>query len=506
MLTLYRPSAACAPVNSEMEMMSKTMKHNGNSDSGTKKPDWAALAADLLNTPEVRRGLTQVGAAWLAAWSGSHPLKRAVGRPAAWGLAKTLKAGKADDLATVFSNPAHIEALLQLVPELFEPMAAVARAAARAVAQLPTGHKKALLERPFSSRPSDSDVALLTEVARIVEDLYREDPHFFSSLLLPLIEAYFARADFGELKSILDAAGEDIAHLLKQCAGLMLEYPAKLISLLALVPDGVNIGLLFLESILAGVNDLPPDILTDLLLTLLGQVDEAAVGRGISRINEVIRQLHTGSTLIGEMDAPRFSADLRAKIQAVVAEIDPALAMKARSALIDGRETLIRHLIDTAGDHPDYLNLWLQQLTLKRNADIRILRHKLQTFENLPEEEALSALSAGLSNWNAYDLAEMVNAVGRTLNRIHHVTPDLFPALVSEFVNSLDLYELEETLDNYSGDLAEVIRPLFRVAAPPIIREVCRFFEPGEEDDGCDAAMEAARVSLRQWLLKEEKM
>ncbi len=482
-----------------------TMNQSANSQFGTKSRDWAALAADILNAPEVRRLLTQVGTAWLEAWSGNQPLKRAVGRPAAWGLAKALQSGQADELASVFADPANIEALLQHLPTIFDQGATIVRDAARALASLPLARKKALLGRLFSSRQQDAYGELLTTSARIVEELYRDDPHCFSSLLSPLIEAKIARTDFGELKSILDLAGEDIARLLKQCADLMLAYPAKLISLLAVVPDGINILIGFMASILAGVNGLPPDILTDLLLTLLKQVDEAAVGLSINRINELIRQLHTGSTLIGEMDAPRFSTDLQAKIQAVVAEIDPALAMKARSALIDGRETLISRLIDTAGENPDYLNLWLRQLTLKRNANIRILRHKLQTFENLPEEEALSALAAGLSNWNAYDLAEMVNAVGRTLNRIRHVSPDLFPKLTAEFVNALDLYELEEALDGYSKELAEVIRPLVRVAAPLVIREVCRIFEPAEEDDGCDAAIESARVCLKRWLLREEK-
>jgi hypothetical protein len=204
------------------------------------------------------------------------------------------------------------------------------------------------------------------------------------------------------------------------------------------------------------------------------------------------------------MDAPRFTTDLKDKIRSMVAQIDPVLAIKARNALIDGRETLSSVLIATAQEHPEYLNLWLHQLSVKRNANIRLLKQKLHVFETLPEKEANEALSAGLSSWNAYDLAEMVNTIGRTVNRISRVKPDLFPALVSEFVNSLDRYELEETLDRFSQELGQVVRPVFRMAAPSIIRELCGFFEPGEEDDGYNEAMQAAREQLRALIKGQE--
>lgn len=485
--------------------MRKMMDPPSNPDHGNKSPAWAALVVDIINTTEVRQILADISGAWLRDWSNGSLLKKGAGRPAAWALNKTVRSCTRGDLFSVFEKPAHIEALTSEMPKLLDSITAILNAAGHAVERLPLERKKALFRQLFSTRHDGRPEGLTATLSRILEEIYADDPRFFSTLLVPLVEGWVANTDFGELKSLLDTARSDLESLVQRVSGLLFQYPAKLIALLALAPDGINLVASLIHGVLMDLNALPPDILTDLFLTLLRQVDATTIGQSVNCINEAIRQVHTGSTLIGEMDAPRFTTDLREKIRTVVSQIDPVLAIKARSALIDGRETLISVLIDTAQEHPDYLNLWLQQLAAKRNSNIRLLKQKLGVFETLPEEDADEALSAGLSSWNAYDLAEMVNSVGRTLNRISRVKPDLFPDLVSEFVNTVDPCELEETLERFSRDLGQVIRPVFRMAAPAIIRELCGFFEPGEEDDGYDEAMADAKRRLRETILGKER-
>jgi hypothetical protein len=151
------------------------------------------------------------------------------------------------------------------------------------------------------------------------------------------------------------------------------------------------------------------------------------------------------------------------------------------------------------------LNLWLKQLAADRNAEIRLFKRKIEVLETLPADDAVEALSAGLSSWNAYDLAETVNSLARLANRIGRLTPEVFKGLVTEFVNTLDLDGLAESLAGLAPDLGHAIRPAFRRLAPPLIRELCASFEPGEEDDGCDDVMHEARERLRRLLRGEEK-
>lgn len=470
-----------------------------------KDTPFAGLVVDLLNTSEVRQLLADVSSHWVRDWSRPNPLKQVLARPAAWALSKSLAPSDADPLAELFEKPEHIETLSAQMPQILEGLRAMLLSAVGAVEKLPTARKKELLGRLLAGGEKASNESLLAGLARIAEEIYKDDPLFFSTRLVPLLDRSLGRTDFGELKALLEAGKDDLSALLRQAIGLLFEYPAKLVALLCLVPDGINLALSALHDLLGHVNTLPPDVFSDLLLSIYRQVDAALIGQSLNRANEAIRQLHTGSTLIGEMDAPRFSTDLRDKLRQIAARIDPALAVKARGALIDGRETVIRSLIETAQERPELLNLWLQQLAVGRNADIRLLKRKIEVIENLPADEAVEALSAGLSSWNAYDLAETVNSLGRLANRIGRLNPEVFKALVTEFVNTLDLYALEEGLAWLSRDLGRAIRPAFRRLAPPLIRELCAFFEPDEEDDGCDEAMQETRERLRRLLTGKER-
>jgi hypothetical protein len=464
----------------------------------------SAFLVDVINTTDVRNALIDISRHWIKNWSGSGIVKQGIGKPAGWVLAKMLAASTTDDLSSVFGKPEHIETLLNEIPRMLHGMKALFLSVAHAVESLPIDRKKAMLDRLFSGFHQGSGDPVFPSLVRTIEEVYKGDPTFFASRITPLLERWVAQTDFGDLKSLFDASKKDIETLCCDAINILFDYPAKLVAALSVVPDGANLGLTVVEQLLGHFNAMPPDVLTDLILGMAKQLDGKALGRIFTRLNEVIRQLHTGSTLIGEMDAPQFTSELKEKIRDFMGEIDPALTIKARSAMIDGRETVLSILIESAEERPDLLNLWLGQLTAKRNSDIRLFKRKVQVLETLPENDAVAAISAGISSWNAYDLAETVNTISRMMNRIHAVNPGVIEALTTEFANTLDRYELEESMDWACRDLGKAIRPVFRMTAPFVVRELCGFFEPGEDDDGYDEAMDQTRQRLRSLLFPKE--
>jgi len=456
----------------------------------------SALIVDIIDTPDVRNALSRVCGQWFEKWGAKSVLKKAAAGPASWLAEKALASGETPGLTAVFEKPEHLEALFNEIPRLFQGLGGVILSVVHALECLPSDRKKAMIDRLFSGFSKEGGNRCLPSLVRMAEEVYQGDPTFLSPRILPLLDRWVAQTDFGELKNLFDTARDDIDALFKGLADLAFEYPAKLVTVLSVAPDAVNLVLSTVERVLGHVNAMPPDILTDLVLGLFRGIDAKTTGRIIHRINEAIRQIHTGSTLVGEMDAPQFTMELREKIRDFIGEIDPLLALKARNALIDGRETVLSELIAALEDRPELLNLWLSHLASARNADIRLFKRKIQVIETLPEEDAVSALAAGLSSWNAYDLADTVNAVSRMVNRIHRTHPGVLGTLVTEYVNTLDRYELEETLDVACRDIGQAVRPVFRMAAPYLVREFCGFFEPGEDDDGYDEAMDAARRHL----------
>jgi hypothetical protein len=465
------------------------------------------LLAELADTVEIRNIISGIARAWLAKENGTGIFRRLAGRPSGWAVERIVNSDKnLGRLNSFFENSENIETIISELPAIAGVVRELIHKTVISFEKLPVERKKDLLDSIFTNWNSGSGKSLVTRFACIFEEISRDDPLFFSSRLVPVLERFISETDFGDIRSFFEATSEDFEAIVKGLADTFFEYPAKLLVAVSILPGIINSVSKSTDVILNHLNNLPVDIFADLLLTMLEEIDAGTVGKIFLRVNEVIRQAQTGSTLIGEVDAPKFTVNIKDKISDFLDEIDPALTIKARNALIDGRETVISSIIDALEERPEHLNLWLGQLAAKRNSEIRLFKRKIQVIESLPEEEATAALSAGLSSWNAYDLADAVNTICRMMNRMHVINPGIIKGLVTEFVNTIDRYELEDTLDWAVKDIGTAIRPVFRASAPFIIRELIGFFEEGEFDDGYDEAMAKAKEDLGRFLgLKGEK-
>lgn len=466
----------------------------------------AAFLAELLNTRECRTVLIDLALDTLDIWSGQGPKKKSMAKPLTWMIRKTISRepeSGAQTLAEVFGKPGAVELLLQLAPEITGLVLDVAHGLVQSFEDLPGPRKEQLLGEILTSLDGEKTGDTLSSLARSLQAIHGKSPTFFSDRLLPLLEGLLSRTDFGEISDALAGFKKDTENLIHGVLDLILSYPAKMISLLSFVPGGVNLLFFALKDLFAHINTMPPDILTDFMLVLFKKIDEKQIGRMINTASEMIRQIHTGSALIGEAGSPQFSMELGEKTRNLAQELDPVLLLKARKALIEGKDVLTGTLIRAALEQPDLLKLHLHQLALKRNASIRALKQKIEVIEELPEAEAEEAITVGLSSWNAYDLSEVVNATCRMMNRIHKFKPEFFNSLVSEFVRSLDMFELTDFLAWFARDMGETVRPVVRTVAPHVIREVFSALTP--EDDGNDEAIDEARNLMRRFIMNGEE-
>jgi hypothetical protein len=297
------------------------MHCNSNIEKNVSTP--TNLIVDILNTRELRGMAAGVGHEILERWSSQNRLKKRIGNTATHVLEKFLESGGHQKIKELSERPEFAEALAIQIPGIISQISEIGLSMARAIETLPDDRKKTLADRILAGFSGASPGSILNSAARTLASIYRDDPLFFSSRLVPVIERVVSHTDFGELKDLFDSAKTDIGALLTGSAGVLFDNPAKLISLLSASPDLLNLAVTVGADLFEHINALPPDIFTDLLLSLLKEADAAAIGQCLNRINEAIRQIHTGSSLIGEMDAPRFTADLKDKIRDILAEIDP---------------------------------------------------------------------------------------------------------------------------------------------------------------------------------------
>ena len=132
----------------------------------------------------------------------------------------------------------------------------------------------------------------------------------------------------------------------------------------------------------------------------------------------------------------------------------------------------------------------------------QLARQQLDLFENLGEEAAAAAISAGLSEWNAYEFAELINSACAAANTLQQHAPDAVKHMVTEFVNTLDLYEIEETVTWLSRDLAQTCQPVLQTVLPVVIQDVISCLATDTGDNG--RQVNAMRTRLRRFIMDEE--
>lgn len=480
--------------------MAGTVGRNGNDFS------MGGFIAEFLKTRECRQALDSFISEIFTQWSGENPAKKTVVKPFQWFIGKKLSSSDdilmEKEILQLFEKPEFIENAGMSLPSFINSVLEILHSITHALENSSQDKKIEIIGNFFSEIDTGKIADIFTSFARTTDSLRSENPMFFSEKILPQIQNYLEHTDFGELREIFDNSKEDYHSFIVKTCDLAFEYPAKLIILLSFIPGIANLFLLFFADITDKFTKLSPDMLADILLSFFREIDENTVGNCLNNLTEIVRQIHTGSALVGESGAPRFSMDLSEKTREVMGEIDPELFMKARNALIDGRETLIKTGMDIAAENPDFLVQQLNHLSVLRNSKARILKHKMDVMEDLSEEESVEALEKGLTAWTTYDLAEIINTISRMANRLHQHKPDVLISLVSEFTGSLDLDEIEETLGWLSTDMSKAVRPLARTVVPVVIKEFCGFFTP--EDDGRDEAIQDARDTLRRFLLNGE--
>jgi len=461
------------------------------------------FAADILQTRECRQALDSLLSDFFNQWSKENTAKKTVAKLYRLFIGAKLSKPIDKELFQLLENPEFIRSSGRQAPIVINGIFEIIHTITHTFEHLPKDKKEEIIGNLVAEVDTGKLAEIITSFVRTTDSLRIENPTYFTEKIIPQIQNWLDHTDFGELREIFDNAKEDYDTLIVKLCELAFEYPAKFIILLSFIPGITNFAILFMADITERFNTLSPDMLADILLTFFRELDGNTLGKLLNNVTEVIRQIHTGSALVGESGAPRFTMDLSGKTREVLEKTDPKLFIKARNALIDGKETLIKTFMDIAAENPEFLVHQLNHLSVNRNSKTRILKQKIELLEDLPEDVSIDALEKGLANWTTYDLADIVNSLSRIANTLHHSKPEVLTSLLSEFVGSLDLYEIEESLRWLAKDMGQVVRPLARTVTPIIIKEFCGFFTP--EDDGQDEALQESLEMLRGIILKEEE-
>lgn len=404
-------------------------------------------------------------------------------------------------LKSLTLDPELTQAAIDVLPNLVNFVLDLVNELSKDIEAMPVQEKMEALSSVLQGIDFYKDGEYTTSWAKVFSDIHSQDPAFFTKQLGPAFEKWFAAIDFGEVKDALDASEKDIESLVKSVNDSMWKYPAKVVLLFSFIPSIANLGLKAVLDTISRLNRLAPDLLTDVLLSLLREVDTKSLAEIINEVSEIARKSHTGSALLGDAGTPMFPNEISAFLKSLVENIDHDLFWRAHQGWNEGAKTLKDAFFDTLREHPEHLMHHIRQTTEKRNNRIQSRITILETLDELPEDEVADAVEAALSGWNSHDMAEVLNLFSILANRLHQTKPGTLKSLVSEFVHSVDENEVKETVTWFVEDMADVTKPLARAVLPPLVNGMAGWFAP--EDDGHQEEVDLMLKNLRTLLTRE---
>ena len=297
--------------------------------------------------------------------------------------------------------------------------------------------------------------------------------------LRPIVRELIEHIDFGEVKTAVDSSREDITAVMKMANEEMWRYPAKVICLLALLPVAVNITVSATKETLAPMNRLAPDLLGDVVFSLVDDIDGKNIGMLINELSELIRKIHTGSTLLGEPGKPHLPNTLSRLTRETMSTVDINLLLKARTLVTEIKEVSLKAFIDQLEHSPELSSEFFQNHFLSIVALIRNWSRKADAFERLfSEEDIAREFAKGMGEIDAQEVANTISRLCGIVNRVRVVTPGVIRNTLSQAINSVDADEVGETARWLTEDIVESLKPVASEVLPPLIRGIADLLKP----------------------------
>jgi hypothetical protein len=461
--------------------------------------------ARILETREVRQALADILPNLLNVFAGDRRIKKfvmkMVGKYLNRSLARPEDVFEREELAPLFEDPQFIRHLAEPLPELMNGLFDLIGAGIKSIEQLDTDDKRDFFGDLISKLATGRTGEMITRTCRILNDIHKTDPEFFAKHLEPGFQHWVESVDFGELKEMAENSTDDIRAFVVMANNVMWQYPAKVVLLLSLLPTVVNMISDSLDISVTRLNELPPDLLTDVILSFIREINTRPVSGLFNQLAEIVRKVHTGSALLGEPGSPQLPKVLSAKIEEIAAQIDAVTLWKAKIALAETKAVLAASMADAVNETPHLRHLALIKGPELTNIKIKAVNRRLARWDMADDETLSKSMANHLHAFDLQEIGEAANNWLRLFNRIGDEKPELFSAIAAQLAEAVDDYELSEAAKKLFL-FAEELKPAARSVVPGLVKWVADVLAPADDEHEDDA--EAAREALASLFAKKE--
>lgn len=455
------------------------------------------LVGKLLQTREFKDMTGVLMPEVLRVWAGDSGLKKMVSKFMSKTVEKTLLSPDTPDgqAPTMWDDSELTGLLMEKFPALVNMGIKGTGGLSKALDSLPDEEKKTFMGEALNAIDSASLGEALATFLRIINEVHETQPTFIADQLYEPIKGLVENLDFADIEDLVKHSQMDIVGLIGAVNEVFDRYPAKVVCLMGVLPALLNVVVAVLNESMDQVDNMPPELITEVLLSLMKDIDGKAIGKFVNTNHELLRKIHTGSALLGPPGHPEFTAELTNKLKEVVSAIDTEILWKGRQAIAEVKDATSNARFTLLRDNPDLLARYLEEAPVLLNARIRSMQTTVSLLEEFDNEEMARAVANGVLRLDLQDLAEVLNLYASVANRVQKKKPDLAMNILESFAYSVDIKEVDEAIKWIAKDVATSFKPIIRAMAPHIIEGVCECLAPenDSEQEGVDRAIDAIR-------------
>ncbi len=411
----------------------------------------------------------------LKKWAGDSKIKNLAVKPIARYIMKSFPPVKTDSGSTpisdLLSSREFITTIEDQLPDLLNGILKGMITVFDNIANLPAEEKRTLVGKILKNTEIDKAGSLITSLFQVLNEVHIENPLFLSETLVPKVRDLIVSMDFGEIKEAIENSTEDIIDLAGQVNIEFWQYPSKVICFFATIIEIVNIGVMAVKKTIEPMNNMAPDLLSDVIISLIDSIKGKYLGEFINEISELVRRIHTGSALLGDKGNPLLPQVVGKLFGDTIKEIDIELLIKTQKQITEIKEMCNSSINQKLMDRPELVREKLQSYFRKAGSYIKNLSNRVNLMEmSLPAGDIENQIAAGIKNIDVQELADVINRVCIIFNNLNRSDPRVIKDTISQFVNSLDDYEVRDALQAIITDLVESLKPVSSQILPPVIR------------------------------------
>lgn len=310
---------------------------------------------------------------------------------------------------------------------------------------------------------------LLTAWAKQINAEHAVDPVCHAATRGETVHSFLKNTDFGEIREMVENSRNCFIGTLEAFNEQLWKYPAKVGSIMGTLLAVVNTGISSVKTFLKPLEKkVGPDLLADLLLSLVKGIDAREAADLSNAVSEFIRRLHTGNLLLAKAGKPLFQVYLTSLLEEGLPLIDPVLLRKARVALAEDREAVANALADVLRENPELVMEMVSAFGSLKTPLIRAFSRRIRLYDELDQDALAQAASLGLSDLDTYEAANAVNTLVRLLNSLHDIKPEAFSSLITSFADSLDPEEIRAAAAWIVPEVVEASRPVLDALKPAL--------------------------------------